>query len=80
MLAYDNPVLLEPLVNRANGVGIHAEGEREVAQPGETVPGTEPAVPYTSPQSPRKLHSYWNVGVPIDLDVELLQLVRSGRL
>jgi hypothetical protein len=72
LLAYDNPVLLKPLVDRANGVGVHAERVGEVAQPGETVSGTEPAIPYTSPQSPRKLHSNWNVGVAIDLDVELL--------
>jgi len=70
LLAVDQALVLEALVDAAHGVDVDAGRLGDLAQPGEALPGLERAVADARAQRPRELHANRDLGVAVDGQIQ----------
>jgi hypothetical protein len=74
LLAVDQALLLEPLVDGADGVDVHAGRLGHLAQAGQALSGLELTVADTGSERPRELHADGYLGGAIDREVQRRRL------
>ena len=69
LTADEDPLVLEALVDGANGVGVDVQGEGKIAQAGQALPRRDAAIADAGAQSPGELHAEGNLGVTVEDEV-----------
>ena len=73
--ALEHALVLQALVDGANGVDVDAQCLREIPQARKALAGSQAAVPDASAQRPGELDSDWNLGPAIDREVQVSQIL-----